>query len=274
MVMSYKRLKFTAKAGGSPLVDELHRRGVGFTLVKLLLTVLLGSWFQITTLAGDSSALIVTGLSPSADDAAKFLLLATETKRLLVERGLPESRVEILHEKVTRGLVLQKLQAVTAGTNDEFWLVLYGLGGRSRGNQPAFQVGGPRLTAADLKAALDAIPARQFVFIGTGDSGGFLPVLQADRRMVLSATREEGEPDQPRFPDAWLKTFSENPKASFEVIAAQAAAAVDAEYTKSHLAQSEHSRLADPMTSKILEPPFEVNLEATNSPPTTDLKAK
>ena len=240
----------------------------------LLLAGLLLAWFQALSSAAESGALIVTGLSPSAEDAAKFLSLATETKRLLVERGLPESRVEILQEKVTRDLVLQKLQAVTAGTNDEFWLVLYGLSGRSRGNQPAFQVGGPRLTAADLKLALDAIPARQFVFIGTGDSGGFLPVLQGDRRTVLSATREEGEPDQPRFPDAWLKTFGENLKAPFEVIAARAAAAVDAEYTKSHLAQSEHSQLADPATGKILEPPFDVNLEATNSPPTTDLKAK
>jgi hypothetical protein len=266
MAMSYQRLIFTAKAGGSPLVGELHRRGVGFTLVKLLLTVLLCSWFQITTMAGESSALIVTGLSPSGDDTAKFLVLATETKRLLIARGFEESRVDILHDNVTRDVVLQKLQGVIHSTNDEFWLVLYGISGRARGNQPAFQVSGPRLTAADLKLALAAIPARQFVFIGTGNSSGFLPVLQDDRRTVLSATQEEGESDQPRFPDVWLKIFGENPKAPFQVIAAKTAAAVDTEYTEMHLAQSEHSRLADPVTGKILEPPFGVNLEATNLP--------
>jgi hypothetical protein len=232
----------------------------------LPLTILLGFWIQTTTPAAESGALIVTGISPSDEDAAKFFALATETKRLLVERGLPEEHVEILHEKVTRDLVLQKLRAIRLSTNDEFWLVLYGIGGRARGNQPAFQISGPRLTATDLKTALDAIPARQFVFIGTSDSGGFLPVLQDDRRMVLSATREEGEPDQPRFPDAWLKIFGENPKAPFDVIAARAAAAVDAEYSASHLAQSEHSQLADPVTGKILEPPFGVNLDTTNSP--------
>jgi hypothetical protein len=235
---------------------------------KLLLAVLLASWLQTAASAAEAGALIVTGISPSADDAAKFLSLASETKRLLVERGLPEGRVEVLHENATRDLVLQKLQAVSTSTNDEFWLVLYGISGRTRGNQPAFQVSGPRLTAADLKLALDAIPGRQFVFIGTSDSGGFLPVLQSDRRTVLSATKEEGEPDLPRFLDAWVQAFGENPKAPFEVIAARAAAGVDAEYSALHLAQAEHSRLADPATGKILEPPFGVNLNLTNTPPT------
>jgi len=234
---------------------------------KLLLAVLLVSWFQTVALAAEASALIVTGISPSADDAAKFLSLATETKRLLVERGLPEGRVEILNENVTRDLVLQKLQAFSTSTNDEFWLVLYGISGRTRGNQSAFQVSGPRLTATDLKLALDPIPGRQFVFIGTSDSGGFLPVLQNDRRTVLSATKEEGEPDLPRFLDTWVQALGENPKAPFEVIATRAAAGVDAEYSLLHLAQGEHSRLADPATGKILEPPFGVDLNATNSPP-------
>lgn len=250
------------------------RRQLAGRSLNLLLACLLGFWLQAGVQSAEPAALIVTGLGPSEDDSAKFLSLATETKRLLVERGFPESRVEILHEKVTRDLVLQKLRAVTVSTNDEFWLVLYGLSGRSRGNQPAFQISGPRLTAADLKTALDALPARQFVFIGTGDSGGFLPVLQSDRRTVLSATKEQGEPDQPRFPDAWVKAFGQNPKAPFEVIAAQAAAVVDAEYTGAHLAQGEHSRLADPATGTILEPPFGVNLDATNKPPATGLKAK
>ena len=238
---------------------------------SMLLGILFGGWLQASVAEAGSSALIVTGISPSEADAAQLLSLATTTKRLLNERGLPESSVEILHEKVTRDLVVQKLQAISTSTNDEFWLVLYGSSGRSRGGQPAFQVSGPRLTAADLKVALDAMPARQFVFVGTGDSGGFLPVLQGGRRTVLSATKEEGEPDQPRFSEAWVKSLGKNPKAPFDVVAAQAAADVDAAYTGSHLAQSEHSRLADPVTGKIMEPPFGVSLNVTN-PPAASLK--
>jgi len=265
--VSYKYPNFkNANSGSASAGGVSYGRSPGFTSVKLLLLVLFCSWFQIAALAGGSSALIVTGLSPSEEDATKFLSLATETKRMLIARGFQESRVEILHDNVTRDLVLQKLHAVGASSNDEFWLVLYGISGRSRGNQPAFQVSGPRLTASDLKLALAAIPARQFVFIGTGNGGGFLPVLQDDRRTVLSATQEEGEPDQPRFPEVWLKIFGENPKVDFKVMAAKTAAAVDTEYTEMHLAQSEHSRLADPVTGKILEPPFGVNLDATNLP--------
>lgn len=253
---------------GKPSWSRLSNKGPGRCIFRLvLLQVVFVCVYSQTFLANaESSALIVTGISPSTEDATKFLSLAAETKRLLVARGFPEIRVEIFSGKVTRDLVLQKLKSVTVSTNDEFWLVLYGISGRSRGNQPAFQISGPRLTAADLKLALEAIPARQFVFIGTSNGGGFLPVLQGDRRTVLSATQEEGEPDQPRFPDAWLKVFGENPKAPFDVMAARTAMAVDAQYTSAHLAQSEHSRLADPVTGKILELPVGVNLDTTNQP--------
>lgn len=210
-----------------------------------------------------SSALIVTGLSGSASNSEEFQRLALETKRLLVERDMPADQIEVLSENVTRDAVLQKLKEASAGAaDDEFWLVLYGHGGKTQGGVPAFQIRGPRLTADDLKTALHAIPARQFVFVGTTDSGAFLPVLQGRRRTVLAATKENGESDWPRFPSAWVSAFSENPKASLSRIAARAAALVEEEYKNSNLAQVEHARLADPVTGKILEPPFGLNLVA------------
>jgi hypothetical protein len=135
----------------------------------------------------------------------------------------------------------------------------------AQGGVPAFQVSGPRLTAPDLKAALDAILGRQFVFIGTGNAGGFLPPLQDERRTVLAATQADGEPDQPRFLSAWVKEFAATPKAPFAEIAARAAADVGEECKQANMAQSEHAQLADPATGKILDAPFGVNL-ATNQP--------
>ncbi len=217
-----------------------------------------------------SGALIVAGLSGTSANAEEFQRLSGETKRLLAERGIPLENVQTLDGKVTREAVLQKLTAAagSCAAGDEFWLVLYGHGGRSQGGVPAFQVSGPRLTAPDLKTALDAIPARQYVFIGTSDSGAFLPVLQSPRRAALSATRADGEGGQPRFPAAWVSAFAENPKAAFAAIAARAAALVEQEYVASSLAQTEHPRLADPSTGEILEAPFGVNL-----PPATDRAA-
>jgi len=217
--------------------------------------------FFSSPLEAASRALIVTGLAGSSENSEEFHRLAIETKRLLAERGIPMENIVVAEGKVTRENVLKAMGE--AGTADEeFWLVLYGHAGRSQGDMPAFQVSGPRLTAEDLKQALEAIPARQYVFIGTNESGAFLPVLQSPRRTVVSATKMGAEIDQPRFPAAWIEAFSENPKGSFSWIAARAAALVSEIYKSASLAQIEHARLADPVTGTILEPPFGVNLEA------------
>ncbi|MGB8352346.1 MAG: DUF3857 domain-containing protein [Chthoniobacteraceae bacterium] len=220
-----------------------------------------GWMFCGSSLLASPHALIVTGLTGSTENAEDFRKLSLETKRLLVERGLSVENVEIMGDKVTREAILSKLK-VMQSVDDEFWLVLYGHSGRSQGDVPAFQVSGPRLTADDLKQALDAIPARQFVFIGTNDSGAYLPILQNPRRAVVSATKAEGEGDQPRFPDKWVEAFAENPKAAFAWIAARTSVLVNDYYKNSSLAQIEHARLADPVTGTILEPPFGVDLNA------------
>lgn len=210
------------------------------------------------------SALIVVGLIAS-DAPEQIEALAAETKKNLVARGFAEDHVEILSGKVTREQVLQKLRDRSGSVREEFWLVLLGQTGRTQGGAPAFQVAGPRLTAADLKPALDVIPGRQFVFIGTGNSGGFLPDLANDRRTILSATLADGEPDQPRFLPAWVKQFAANPKAAFADLAARAAADVSEYCKQANIAQSEHAQLADPATGKILAAPFGVSLPpATN----------
>jgi hypothetical protein len=216
-----------------------------------------------------SRALIVTGLSGSAENSEEFAQLAADTKRLLIARGLVADQVQVLDTKVTRALVLEALQpAPNDSAADEFWLVLYGHSGLSQGGVPAFQVSGPRLTANDLKTALDAIPSRQFVLIGTSSSGGFLPLLQNPRRTVVSATKGEDQSDQPRFPDKWVQAFGENPKAAFAWIAARAAALVDDEYKSSGLVQTESARLSDPVSGNILEPPFGQDLTApVETPP-------
>ncbi len=216
----------------------------------------------ITPATPGPSALIVVGLLAS-DAPEPIEALAAQTKNNLVARGWAADHVEILSGKVTREQILKKLHAFASSTRDEFWLVLLGQCGKAQGGVPAFQVAGPRLTAPDLKAALDAMPGRQFVFIGTGNAGGFLPVLRDERRTVLSATQAENEPDQPRFLPAWVKAFAATPKAPLAEIAARAAADVGEQCKQGNMAQSEHAQLADAATGKILDAPFGVN-PATN----------
>jgi RNA polymerase sigma factor (sigma-70 family) len=214
-----------------------------------------------TPAAPGDAALIVVGLL--ASDAPEAIEpLAGQIKNNLVSRGFDASRVEILSGKVTREQILDKLHSLGGSQHGEFWLVLLGQCAKAQGGIPAFQVSGPRLTAPDLKTALDGIGGRQFVFIGTGNAGGFLPILQDQRRTVLAATQAEGEPDQPRFVPAWVHDFGATPKAPLAEIAARAAADVSEQCRKANIAQSEHAQLADPATGKILDPPFGVNADA------------
>ena len=218
----------------------------------------------VTPAVPGPSALIVVGLLPS-DAPDPIETLAAQTRSNLIARGWDAAHVEILSGKATREQVLQTLHGFVGSNRGEFWLVLLGQCGKAQGGVPAFQVAGPRLTAPDLKAALDAIPGQQFVFIGTGNAGSFLPALQNARRTVLAATLAEGEPDEPRFLPAWVKEFAATPRAPFAEIAARAADDVSEQCKQADMAQSEHAQLADCATGKILDAPFGVS-PITNSP--------
>jgi hypothetical protein len=208
-----------------------------------------------------SAALIVVGLVAS-DAPEQIAALATNTAAALGARGFDPRLVKILAGRVTREQILQKLHEFAGAAPQEFWLVLLGQSGKAQGGVPAFQVSGPRLTVTDLKTALDAVSGRQFVFIGTGSAGGFLPGLRDSRRTILSATHAEGEPDQPRFLPAWVKEFSATPKAPIPEIASRAAADVSEQYKQGNMAQSEHAQLADGAGGEILDPPFGVSATA------------
>lgn len=257
--MVWAKVKFALSVGATALlIGAVTTLGLTQWSSKLAATPT-NDLAALTPATPGPSALIVVGLLAS-DAPEPIEALATQTKNNLVARGWAADHVEILSGKVTREQILQKLHSLAGSSRDEFWLVLLGQCGKAQGGVPAFQVAGPRLTAPDLKAALDAIPGRQFVFIGTGNAGSFLPALCNERRTVLSATQAEGEPDQPRFLPAWVKEFAATPQAPLAEIAARAAEDVSEQCKQGNMAQSEHAQLTNPTTGKILDAPFGVNL--------------
>jgi RNA polymerase sigma factor (sigma-70 family) len=257
--MVWAKVKFALSVGATALlIGAVTTLGLTQWSSKLAATPT-NDLAALTPATPGPSALIVVGLLAS-DAPEPIEALATQTKNNLVARGWAADHVEILSGKVTREQILQKLHSLAGSSRDECWLVLLGQCGKAQGGVPAFQVAGPRLTAPDLKAALDAIPGRQFVFIGTGNAGSFLPALCNERRTVLSATQAEGEPDQPRFLPAWVKEFAATPQAPLAEIAARAAEDVSEQCKQGNMAQSEHAQLTNPTTGKILDAPFGVNL--------------
>ena len=228
--------------------------------------------FSNLPLFASQNALIVIGTTGGPSVATDLSSVAQEIHAGLIQRGFAPDTVEVLKaqtpdDKVTADRILQSLKKRQALTpTDEFWLVLLGFSAPNEEGVPAFQVAGPRLSAPGLRSALDSIPARQFVLIGTSDSGGFVPILLAKNRSVLAATREEGEIDLPRFPEGWAAALKESPNAGWKQIAARAAALTEKEYTDSNLAFGEHARLSDPDTGTVLEAPFGVNSLAQAAP--------
>jgi RNA polymerase sigma factor (sigma-70 family) len=256
--MVWAKLKFALSVSAAALLLGAATLGVAEWSPKLAAATT-NELSALTPATPGPSALIVVGLLAS-DAPEPIEALAEQTKNDLVARGWDAGHVEILSGKVTRDQILQKLHGYAGSARDEFWLVLLGQCGQAQGGTPAFQVAGPRLTAPDLRAALDAIPGRQFVFIGTGSAGGFLDPLRSERRTVLAATQAEGEPDQPRFLPAWVKEFAATPKAPLAEIAARAANDVSEQCKQGNMAQSEHAQLADAASGKILAAPFGVKM--------------
>jgi hypothetical protein len=221
------------------------------------------------------NALIVVGITGDSTTTSELTEAAQAIRDGLVQRGFPPQNVEVLepsgadNKVITGDLILQSLkERQTLSGTDEFWLILLGFSGRNEDDAIAFQVSGPRLTATALKTALDSIPARQYVFVGTSDSGAFIPVLLGRNRAVLAATRDEGEIDLPRFPEAWAEALKEEPKAGWKEIAARAATLTEKAYADDNLAVGEHARLGDPETGQVLEAPFgaDSTASATDQP--------
>ncbi|MGF1679265.1 MAG: DUF3857 domain-containing protein [Candidatus Methylacidiphilales bacterium] len=211
-----------------------------------------------------SEALIITGVTGGETESEEFAQWVSKTERALTLRGLPKDQIRRIGgqtgKEATRESILNSIQTASSrlGEEDEFWLILFGHSSRGRNNVPTFQVKGVRVSADDLQQALEPIKARQFVFIGTGRSGAYLPYLKHPNRDVLAATSEEGEVHAPRFPHFWVESFLKNPQAGLNHLAAEAAQSLKHYLELASLAQGEHARLYDSAKGEILSAPFGV----------------
>lgn len=210
-------------------------------------------------LRAESEALIVVGLTGDEKDETHFRELGTKAEELLAKRGLTTRLLApSANGQVKKDQVLKAIAEASARVNarDEFWLVLLGHGGISKGSEPAFQVSGPRLTASELAAALEAVRGDSKVFLGMDRSGAFLPFLDLPRAEVLTATAETGQINLPRFPEMFLRALAAKPAGSLAELGARASEWVNEAYAGQGLALTETARLRDPKSGQILTPPF------------------
>jgi hypothetical protein len=153
----------------------------------------------------------VSGLGGEPEYEKRFSLWAQEIERVLRSNGA-DIKVESLQgTAANRAGVRSALERIAgeAKAGDAFVLMLIGHGSFD-GVDYRVNLPGPDLTAVDLAALLDRIPAqRQLVVNMTSASGGGNEALHKANRVVISATKTGTEKNATIFARYWAEALRE-----------------------------------------------------------------
>ena len=154
--------------------------------------------------------LTVAGLGGEPDYEQRFSLLAAEMEKSL-KAHVPDASVETLKGAgATRANVQAALDRVAhaATPQDSFVLLLIGHGTFEGGYK--FNLPGPDLSAIDLAAMLNKIPAgKQLIVNTTSASGGGNEALRKANRVVISATKSGSEKNATVFARYWVEALND-----------------------------------------------------------------
>jgi hypothetical protein len=160
-------------------------------------------------LAASARYVTVAGLGGEPDYELRFKNQAEEIEKL-IRSADPEAPVTTLvGDKATKAALKQALARAAAETkaDDEFTLTLIGHGTYD-GVDYKINLPGPDMTAAELAAELDRIPAkRQLVVNLTSASGASVAQLQKPGRVVIAATRSGMERNATIFGRYWVEAL-------------------------------------------------------------------
>lgn len=166
---------------------------------------------------------VVSGLAGGAEYADLFQRQAAAFVEAARERwGLPSERIVWLAEdpagapgirgRSTREALVAELAslAARAGPDDAILILLIGHG-TGAGDESKLNLPGPDLSGADLAAALRPFATQTVAVVNTASaSGGFVPALSADGRIVVTATRSAREAERTHFADFFVEAFRDD----------------------------------------------------------------
>jgi hypothetical protein len=153
----------------------------------------------------------VAGLGGEPEYEQRFASLAKDMDRVLRGSG-GDSKVHTLTgAEATRQKLADTLATVAreAKPEDQFALFLIGHG-TFDGSDYKFNLPGPDITAIELAAMCDRIPAaRQLIVNSTSASGGSLHALQRPNRAVITATKSGTEKNATIFARYWVEALGD-----------------------------------------------------------------
>jgi hypothetical protein len=172
--------------------------------MKKLLALLFAAGFS---LHAATYYVTISGIGGEPDYEQRFGMWAKEIDKLVRSSG-GDAKVETL-PAATRDAVRRVFADIArqAGPQDALVLMLIGHG-TFDGYEYKFNLPGPDLSAGELAALLDRVPAaRQLVVNMTSSSGGAIEVLRKPKRVVISATKSGTEKNATVFARYWVEAL-------------------------------------------------------------------
>jgi hypothetical protein len=153
--------------------------------------------------------LTVTGLGGEEEYVVRFSMLGNEINKALKGSG-DDAKVTLL-QNGTKDEVRKAFSQISreAKADDAVVVMLVGHGTYD-GVEYKINLKGPDLSAAELAALLDHVPAkRQLVVNMTSASGGSMDVLRKPERIVITATKSGTEKNATIFAKFWAEALSD-----------------------------------------------------------------
>ena len=151
----------------------------------------------------------VAGLGGEPDYEQEFTSLAMDLDKLLKASGGDVHVYTLTGKDATRANLIDTLTQVAneAKPDDDFVLTLIGHGSFD-GIEYKFNLPGPDISAADLAALCDRVPAkRQLIVNTTSASGGSVAALEKHGRAVIAATKSGTEKNATVFARYWVQAL-------------------------------------------------------------------
>ena len=186
----------------------------------LLLHVSLQTVFGQET--GKNYALLIGGTGWSEEYSTKYHRFLLESRRALIDRfQFHESDVVVLAEDIPDGESYvtgisnaENIRAqfgLFAGkvTPDDYILIILFGHGSFNGSTAKFNIPGRDLSDTDFAELLNQLTAKRIIFVNTTQSSfPFIPVLSAENRIIISATKSGTQTNETHFPGFFVEALT------------------------------------------------------------------
>jgi hypothetical protein len=183
------------------------------TLLRANLRIGLFAFVCVLTVEARAAVYYVTvaGLGGEPDYEQRFTAAAKDLDKVFRAAGDTAHVVTLTGAQATASQLKDSLNAVAreAKADDDFVLILIGHGSFD-GVEYKFNLVGPDLTAGEIAAMCDRIPARrQLIVDTTSASGGAIQALGRPGRAVISATKSGTEKNATVFARYWVEALQD-----------------------------------------------------------------